>query len=84
MVLGETKVFLDSSHVRVTYETDQRQKGLKRSRQERPKQPKTTVSFEKETVVLTHFFHGYERDSMCSVFLTCQGTLEPDETNQRQ
>ena len=40
MVLGETQVVLDSSHVRVTYETNQRQKGPKRSRQERPKLPK--------------------------------------------
>ena len=38
----------------------------------------------KGVVVLTHFFHGYERDSMCSVFVTCQGTFGPDETNPRQ
>jgi len=42
MVLGETQDVLDSSHGRVTYETNQRQKGLKRSSQERPKLPKRT------------------------------------------
>ena len=40
MILGETQVVLDSSHVRVTYETIQRQIKLKRSCQERSKRPK--------------------------------------------
>ena len=29
----------------------------------------------KGVVVLTHFFHGYGRDSSCSGLLTCQGNL---------
>ena len=57
MVLGETQVILDSSHGRVTYETDQRQKGLKRSLPERPKWPKTSKKgdFKRKTEVLVHF-----------------------------
>ena len=41
MVLGEPQVVRDVSHGMVTYETDQRQKGLKRSRQEHQNGPKT-------------------------------------------
>ena len=54
MVLGETQDVLDSSHGRVTYETDQRQKGPNRSRQERPTGQKGW--FSKEMLVLTQFF----------------------------
>ena len=39
-VKGETHSVLDSSHVRVPHRINQRQWGLQRSRQERPKQPK--------------------------------------------
>ena len=39
--MGETQVVLDSSHVRVTYGTNQRQWGLQRTRQEYPKWPIT-------------------------------------------
>ena len=68
MFFWETQVVLDSSHGRVTYETDQRQKGLKRSRQERPKRLKKPKGrFSKEKAVLTHFFMVM-RETQCVLY----------------
>ena len=50
MVSVETQDVLDSSHGRVTYETDQRQKGLKKSHQVRPKHAKNVPKGQKSRV----------------------------------
>ena len=72
MVLGGTQVVLDSSHVRVTYETNQRLTGLKRRRQEHLKRPKYGQKgqkrlFSKETAVFTHIFMVM-RETQCLLY----------------
>ena len=84
--MGETQIVLDSSHVMVPHGTNQRQRGLSRSPQERQKQHKCPKGpklwFSKATAVLTQFFQGCGRDSKCSGLLTFQGTLGLQRSRQ--
>ena len=75
-VVVKTCRILASSHVSVPCRTNQRKFGLQRSRQERPKRPKTAKwVILKGDSSLDALFKGYGRDSSCSGLLTCQGTL---------
>ena len=76
-VMGETQVFLDFSHARVPYGTNQRQWRLPRTRQERRKGPKNSRigEFQRRRQSWCIFLQVFGRDSSCYWLLTCQGTL---------